>query len=58
MTYPLAQFISNEFDKKYEILKQIGNGGMSKVYLVKERNLGKLWAMKAVDLKTQNTMDE
>lgn len=58
MTYPLAQFISNEFHKKYEICKQIGNGGMSKVYLVKERNLRKLWAMKVVDWNTQKNMDK
>lgn len=33
-------------DKKYEIIKQIGKGGMSYVYLAMDKRLGKQWAIK------------
>lgn len=33
---------------KYEILKEIGRGGMSVVYLAMDRNLNKQWAIKKV----------
>ena len=33
--------------EKYEVLKQIGAGGMSKVYLVMDTHLNKSWALKA-----------
>ncbi len=33
-------------DGKYEIVRQIGAGGMSKVYLAVDRRLGKTWAVK------------
>lgn len=33
---------------KYEILKLIGKGGMSKVYLARDQNLNKQWAVKEV----------
>lgn len=34
---------------KYEVLKQIGKGGMSKVYLAMDQNLNKQWAIKEVE---------
>ena len=33
-------------ENKYEILKKIGKGGMSEVYLAMDRNLNKQWAVK------------
>ena len=33
--------------ERYEVLKKIGQGGMSAVYLVMDRHLKKNWAMKA-----------
>lgn len=41
-------------DDKYEILKMIGQGGMSKVYLAMDRRLNKQWAIKEV---TKNCRD-
>lgn len=35
-------------DGKYEILKQIGKGGMSKVYLAMDQRLNKQWAVKEI----------
>lgn len=35
-------------DGKYEILKQIGQGGMSKVYLAMDQRLNKQWAVKEI----------
>ncbi len=37
-------------DGKYEIVRQIGAGGMSKVYLAVDRRLGKTWAVKETPL--------
>jgi len=36
-------------DGKYEILKEIGSGGMSRVYLAMDKRLNKQWAVKEVD---------
>ena len=35
-------------DDKYEILKLIGQGGMSKVYLAMDKHLNKQWAVKEI----------
>ena len=35
-------------DGKYEILKQIGKGGMSVVYLAMDLRLNKQWAVKEI----------
>jgi serine/threonine protein kinase len=35
-------------DDKYEVLKMIGQGGMSKVYLAMDKRLNKQWAVKEV----------
>ncbi len=37
-------------DGKYKILRQIGTGGMSHVYLAVDRHLGKLWAVKEIQI--------
>lgn len=40
--------IGDIIDEKYEILKQIGKGGMSVVYLAMDRRLNKQWAVKEI----------
>lgn len=43
-------------DEKYEILKQIGRGGTSTVYLAMNQKLNQQWVIKEID-NTQNTID-
>ncbi len=45
-------------DGKYEILKEIGRGGMSIVYLAMDRRLNKQWAVKEIRKKGSGTNDE
>ena len=40
--------IGTIIDGKYEILKEIGRGGMSVVYLAMDSRLNKQWAVKEV----------
>lgn len=40
--------IGTVIDGKYEVLNEIGRGGMSVVYLAKDTHLNKLWAVKEV----------
>lgn len=40
--------IGSIIDNKYEVLKQIGRGGMSTVYLAMDRRLNKQWAIKEI----------
>ena len=35
-------------DNKFEVLSQVGKGGMSRVWLVRDRRLNKLWAAKEI----------
>lgn len=42
-------FIGQIIDDKYEILKLIGKGGMSKVYLAMDKRLNKQWAVKEIE---------
>ncbi|WP_229740736.1 serine/threonine protein kinase [Ornithinibacillus halotolerans] len=41
--------IGSIIDGKYEILKLIGRGGMSKVYLAMDKRLNKQWAVKEIE---------
>lgn len=41
--------IGSVVDGKYEILKLIGQGGMSKVYLAMDKRLNKQWAVKEIE---------
>lgn len=41
-------------DNKYELLKQIGSGGLSTVYLARDIRLNKMWAVKVVKDKRNN----
>ncbi|GFP74229.1 serine/threonine protein kinase [Clostridium fungisolvens] len=45
-------------DGKYEILKQIGKGGMSIVYLAMDKRLNKQWAVKEIRKKGNGKNDE
>ena len=44
----MANSIESVFGGKYEILKEIGRGGMSIVYLAMDRHLNKQWAIKEI----------
>lgn len=44
-------------DGKYEILKEIGHGGMSTVYLAMDKNLNKQWAVKEIRKQGNNKID-
>ncbi len=43
---------------KYEILKMVGKGGMSKVYLAMDKNLNKQWAVKEIIKNARSTQNE
>ncbi len=43
---------------KYEILKEIGRGGMSTVYLAMDKHLNKQWAVKEIKKKGSGKNDE
>lgn len=43
---------------KYEILKEIGHGGMSVVYLAMDKNLNKQWAVKEVKRVANDSKNE
>ena len=45
-------------DGKYEILKRIGKGGMSVVYLAMDRRLNKQWAVKEIRKRGNSKNDE
>ena len=45
-------------DGKYEILKEIGKGGMSVVYLAMDKNLNKQWAVKEIKKVSSNKKNE
>lgn len=46
--------IGSVIDGKYEILKLIGQGGMSKVYLAMDKRLNKQWAVKEIEKKAKD----
>ncbi len=50
--------IGNVIAEKYEILKEIGRGGMSTVYLAMDKNLNKQWAVKEIRKKGNGKNDE
>lgn len=45
-------------DGKYEILKMIGKGGMSEVYLAMDKNLNKQWAVKEIKKRVRDKNNE
>lgn len=50
--------IGSVIDDKYEILKEIGRGGMSVVYLAMDKRLNKQWAVKEIRKKGSGKNDE
>ena len=50
--------IGQIIDDKYEILTLIGKGGMSKVYLARDRRLNKQWAVKEIQKKARDKNNE
>lgn len=46
--------IGTVVDGKYEILKLVGKGGMSKVYLAMDKRLNKQWAVKEIEKKARD----
>lgn len=50
--------IGSIIDGKYEILKKIGQGGMSVVYLAMDLRLNKQWAVKEIKKKDSTKNDE
>lgn len=50
----VGQIINN----KYEILKLVGKGGMSKVYLAMDTNIHKPWAVKEIDKTVRDQNNE
>ena len=50
--------IGSVIDGKYEILKLIGKGGMSEVYLAMDKNLNKQWAVKEIKRQIKNKNNE
>lgn len=49
--------INKLFDGKYEILKELGEGGMGKVYLARNIRLDTLWAIKSISKKQPEKID-
>ena len=50
--------IGSFIDNKYEVLKKIGQGGMSVVYLAMDKRLNKQWAVKELQKYTKNANNE
>ena len=50
--------IGNVIDGKYEILKEVGRGGMSVVYLAMDNRLNKQWAIKEIKKKGTNSENQ
>lgn len=54
----LATRVGDVIEGKYEILKQVGKGGMSVVYLAMDKHLNKQWAVKEVRKNANGEMNE
>lgn len=50
--------IGDVIDGKYEILSLVGRGGMSRVWLARDRRLNKLWAVKEIGRTAQDVNNE
>ena len=50
--------IGSVLEGKYEILKLIGQGGMSKVYLAMDKRLNKQWAVKEIEKRAKDRNNE
>jgi len=54
----MATQVGIVIDGKYEVLKQIGKGGMSVVYLAMDKRLNKQWAVKEIKKTSNGKNDE
>lgn len=50
--------VGQVIEDKYEILTLIGQGGMSKVYLARDKRLNKQWAVKEIQKKARDKNNE
>ena len=50
--------IGSVIEDKYEILKLIGQGGMSKVYLAMDKRLNKQWAVKEIQKRARDKQNQ
>ena len=50
--------VGQVIDDKYEILKLVGQGGMSKVYLAMDKRLNKSWAVKEIEKRVKDKNNE
>lgn len=50
--------VGQVIDDKYEILKLVGRGGMSKVYLAMDKRLNKQWAIKEIEKRAKDKNNE
>lgn len=50
--------IGQVIDNKYEVLKLIGRGGMSRVYLAMDKRLNKQWAVKEIQKNARDANNE
>lgn len=46
--------IGQTIGEKYDIIKEVGRGGMSKVYLAIDHNLNKRWAIKEIERRPRD----
>lgn len=51
-------FVGQVIDDKYEILKLVGQGGMSRVYLAMDKRLNKQWAVKEIEKRAKDRNNE
>lgn len=51
-------YVGQVIDDKYEILKLVGRGGMSKVYLAMDKRLNKQWAVKEIEKRAKDGNNE
>lgn len=50
--------IGDTFNGRYEILKEIGHGGMSTVFLAMDKNMNKQWAVKEIRRSGRDANDD
>lgn len=49
--------VGTVLNNKYELLKEIGRGGLSTVYLARDTRINKAWAVKVVKTETSNKVN-
>ena len=50
--------VGDIIDGKYEVLSLVGQGGMSRVWLARDRRLNKLWAVKEIGRTARDANNE